>query len=505
MRTVVLSDTLAMSIMKVRPEGMWDIDWADQRNKNLLSPEYGVQYVSAYLKKQQHNFDVVNVMAGAGLSPELFRETSQDSLVDAAAADKLDGWWQARWQEVLGELAARKPDVIFFPLAYYFLIHHVFEMLADVRAACPQAKIVAGGNYATLHADECAAMPEVDYVVVGEGEHTADEILRALGGDMPLEEVDGLCWQDTSGEIRRTTGRARENDLDIFPHLYTVGDEFEIRKRHDLLCELIPYGDYWPGTGFVTARGCPEKCSFCLDPAIWNRKVKFHSAEYIADAVQFCKDNYPSEHNRFFFGDSTFTLRWKRLEPLLDRLDDIGYAYTCQTRADALDERRLEKMSECGFVTIGIGAESLNNDVLNDIALKREDTDELLDAAIACREQGIQPVLTLICGFPGESKASLIETVDKLRANSFHVSSFFPLVVFRGLKLYEGFEGVQGFTESGDYFVRRDEARLNDWSDEWFRLSDEFPTKEELIEFTLYLNERVRLPLENRVPEPVAV
>ncbi len=64
---------------------------------------------------------------------------------------------------------------------------------------------------------------------------------------------------------------------------------------------------------------------------------------------------------------------------------------------------------------------------------------------------------------------------------------------------------MPGCTESGDYFVRREEARLNDWSDEWFRLSDEFPTKEELIEFTLYLNERVRLPLENRVPEPVAV
>ena len=509
MRTVILSDTFALATLSVRPEGMWDIDWADQRNKNLLSPEYGIQYVASYLKKRGHDFDVVNVIAGANVSVDFFSETSQRSLVDTSAADELDVWLGARWLDVLHELRRRDPDVIFYPLAYYFMIHYCTRLLRDVRDACPRATIIVGGNYATLHADECAAMPEVDYVVVGEGEHTANELLRALADERPIESVDGLCYE-SDGLIIWTPGRVRENDLDTFPHLYTVGAEFLIRRRHDLLCELIPYGDYWPGTSMVTARGCPEKCSFCLDPAIWNRKVKFHSAAYVAETVRFCKENYPSDHNRFFFGDSTFTLRWNRLEPMLDQLADIGYSYSCQTRADALDERRVEKMAASGWVTIGIGAESLNNDVLNDVALKREDTTDVTDAALACREQGIQPILTLIAGFPGESRESMIETVDRLRVHGFHVSSFFPLVVFRGLKLFEGFEGVEGFTESGMFYERRGEARLNEWSDEWFRLSDEFPTKADLVEFTAYLNHRVRLPigdhsLDQRVPNgPVA-
>lgn len=80
------------------------------------------------------------------------------------------------------------------------------------------------------------------------------------------------------------------------------------------------------------------------------------------------------------------------------------------------------------------------------------------------------------------------------------MSSFFALVVFRGLGLFDGFGDVQGFTSSGDFWERREEGRLNEWTEEWLRLSDEFPTKEELIGFTQYLNQRVRLPLAETVP-----
>lgn len=499
MRTLLVSDSLAFSLVAVRPEGLWDLDWADQRNKNILSPEWGLQYIGAHLKGEGFPFDVLNVVGGAQLDPDFFRRADH-ALVDAGVAAEVDAWVERRWAEVLDEIEAAEPDVILWPMMYYFMIGYVRRLLGEVRERVPEAKVVVGGNYVTMHADETARSGLVDYVVVGEGEHTALELLRALDAGTAVEAVDGLCFVDDGGELVRTRPRARENDLDVFPHVYTVGEEFLIGKRHELLCDLIPYGDYWPGTGIITARGCPEKCSFCLDPSIWNRKVRFHSAAYIADVVQYCREHYPSEHNRFFFGDSTFTLRWNRLEPLLDLLGEFGMNYTCQTRADALDEKRLERMSEAGFVTIGIGAESMNNEVLNEIALKREDVSEIVDAARMARSFGIQPVLTLIAGFPGETKESLIETVDVLRREGLHVSSFFALVVFRGLGLFDGFGDVQGFTSSGTFWERREEARLNEWTEEWLRLSEEFPTKEELIGFTQYLNQRVRLPLEETIP-----
>ncbi len=501
MRTLMVSDSLAFSLLSVRPEGMWDIDWADQRNKNLNSPEYGLMYLGAWLKGCGVPFDVLNIMGDAGLGADFFLDLSDRALYEKDAEDDVNAWCGERWEAVLAEIEARDPDVIMWPMSYYFMVRYVRKLLADVRRRVPRATIVTGGNYATMHAEEVAREGLVDYVVQGEGEHTARELLGALAGEMPVEDVAGLLYVDADGALRRTAVRERENDLDRFPHLYTAWEEFRIRERHDVLCELIPHGDYWPGTGMASGRGCPERCSFCLDPAIWNRKVKFHSPEYIADAVRFCQEHFPSPHGRFFFGDSTFTLRWKRLDPLLAHLADIGMSYTCQTRADALDDRRLEKMAEAGFATVGIGAESLNNEILNEIALKREDPEEIVGAALMSRSHGIQPVLTLICGFPSDTRESLVDTCDELRANDLHVSSFFPLVVFRGIPLFEGFAGVQGFTGSR-FWERREEARLNEWSEEWLRLSEEFPTKEALVGFATHLNQRVRMPVEETVPVP---
>lgn len=496
MRTVIVSDSLAFSLLAVRPEGMWDIDWADQRNKNIMSPEYGLLYVASYLQKTGTPFEVVNIVGDSDASPAFLRDVASRALIDTDAKAQLDDWVERRWQAVLDDLEARRPDVVMVSLMYYFMVVYVKQLLGDVRARLPEAKIVVGGNYATLHADEVVQEGIVDYVVCGEGEHTAHELLAALDGKMPIAEVDGLAWLGADGSVVRTSNRARENDLDSFPHLYTVGEQFRIRHRHDILCELIPYGDYWPGTGLITARGCPERCSFCLDPAIWQRSVRFHSAEYVADAVRFCQENYPSEHNRFFFGDSTFTLRWRRLEPMLRMLGELGMSYTCQTRADALDEKRVELMAESGWATVGIGAESLDPEILDRVALKREEPSEIVSAAELCRKYGIQPVLTLIAGFPGDTRPQLLATCDELRRLGLHISSFFPLVVFRGTGLYEGFDDVEGFSGSRFFADRDRTARLNEWSEEWVRLSEEFPTKDELIDFTMELNKRVRLPLD---------
>ncbi len=499
MRTLLLSDTLALALFRVRPEGMWDIDWADQRNKNLLSPEYGLLYLASYMKKREIPFDVVNVIADPEeVDTAFFRDLSNKALESEEYAQRCDEWADKRWEEVLCRIEEAPPDIILIPMAYYFMIKYVRNLVQEVRDRAPGAFIVTGGNYATLHAQEVMEEGVVDYIVVGEGEHTIVELITALDAGTPVRDVDGIVCKDEEGTITRTGARARENNLDEFPHLYTCHEEFKIKKRHEILCDLIPYGDYWPGTGMITARGCPEKCSFCLDPAIWNRKVRFHSAEYVADTVKFCQENFSSDHNRFFFGDSTFTLRWKRMEPMIELLGELGMSYTCQTRADALDARRLEKMSEAGWVTIGIGTESLDNETLNDVALKREDAGEIIDAALLCREWGIQPVMTLIAGFPGDTRAKLVRTADKLRSAGLHVSSFFPLTVFRGLGLFEGFGNVEGYAESA-FWERREEARLNEWSEEWLRLSEEFPTPEELMEFTAYLNHRVRLPIQERV------
>ena len=219
-----------------------------------------------------------------------------------------------------------------------------------------------------------------------------------------------------------------------------MSGEFRIETRFRILSELVPGGDYIPGGGFLTSRGCPEACAFCLDPAINGQRVRFHSPAYVREVVEYCHDNFAGGAGSFFFGDATFTMNRKRLRRVLELVEPIPFTYQIQTRADYLDPDTIGLLAACRFTTVAIGAESFNERILQEVAKKRLKVDDILEAARRVRGAGMNPVLTFIVGFPGETRESVRRTVEILRENGIHTATFFPLVVFRGTALFEVFK-----------------------------------------------------------------
>ncbi|MDD5666538.1 MAG: radical SAM protein, partial [Actinomycetota bacterium] len=325
-----------------------------------------------------------------------------------------------------------------------------------------------------------------DFVVRGEGEWTALELLQALGrGESDFSSIPGLTWRDGAGRVVGNPERERERELDLFPHIYTVADEFRIGRRHRLLKALNPLDDYIPGAGFLTSRGCPEECTFCLDPAVWKRKVRFHSPAYVREVLDYCWENFTEGERSFFFGDATFALNRPRLRALLATVKEVPYTYHIQTRADSLTPEVLEGLRDSGFGSVALGAESLDDRILREVVKKRTTSEEILGAVRAARSCGLNPILTFIAGLPGESRASLERTVEILRAEGIREATFFPLVVFRGTELYQTF--LRTFPEE-----ERESMRLNHWSEEFCFASDEFGSMRELIEYTECLNDAIR-------------
>jgi radical SAM superfamily enzyme YgiQ (UPF0313 family) len=278
----------------------------------------------------------------------------------------------------------------------------------------------------------------------------------------------------------------RIDDLDRLPHMYSQGDRFHVGMRHRFLKTLQPKGDYFIGSSYVTSRGCPEKCTFCMDPTIWNRKVRFHSPDYVANVVRFCYENYHEVGDpKFYFGDATFTLRKQRLYEMAEKITDVGWNYNVQTRADMVDEETLTRLKAAGFKNLSFGSESFNDEILADVVLKRQSSKQVLEGAVLARSLGLDPILTFIAGLPGESKESHLRTVDIVRKAGFTEATFFPLVVFRGTPLYDRF--VQGKTRE-----EIEAARFDEDSEEYCYLSEDFPTKEALISWAGYLNGEIR-------------
>jgi radical SAM superfamily enzyme YgiQ (UPF0313 family) len=485
MRTVLVSDTFAYSFLVRRPYPSWEPFWKSYRDRAIITPEYGLLYIAAALKQHGIDYDLVNIIADNW--DERWFQVSDDHQHDDAAREELEGHIRFMSQDLAARL--KGADVVMIPMSYYYMVKGVKNLIAEMREAAPDAIFVTGGNYATMHAFELILDGYADVVVRGEGEDTIIQLMAELaGGKHKTGKLDtlGISYQVGGGEPAHNMDMPRIGDLDRLAHMYSAGDRFHIRDRHRFLKTLQPNGDYFIGSSYVTSRGCPEKCTFCMDPTIWNRKVRFHSPDYVRDVVQYCWDNYRSVGKpKFYFGDATFTLRKPRLFEMCEKIADIGWDYNVQTRADAVNEETLLKMKAAGFSNMAFGSESFNDEILEDIVMKRQTSKLVLEGALLARKIGLEPILTFIAGLPGESKESMLRTVRILRQAGFTEATFFPLVVFRGTPLYDKF--AEGKTKA-----EIEAARFDDYSEEYCYLSEDFPTKEALISYAGYLNAEIR-------------
>ncbi|MEJ5185612.1 MAG: radical SAM protein [Candidatus Geothermincolales bacterium] len=486
LRVVILSDVWGYGLLETKPHPLWTIRYDALRNKSLLVPEYGVMYVAAFLKGMGVDFEVVNLVADVFQEDRWFREDGVDgedspSLSPIATDEALS---MAR-EHLYGSLERLEPHVLLFPISIYYVALHARKLLVDLKRLLPGCSMVVGGVYATLHADEIMGDGGADFVVRGEGEWTTYELISALReGARDFSGIRGLTWRKGDGWVHNPP-RERERDLDRFPHLYTVSEEFRVGLRHRLLKALNPFDDYIPGAGFLTSRGCPEECTFCLDPTIWERKTRFHSPEYVGEVLEFCWDNFTEGDRSFYFGDATFALNRKRLWKLLEVAERVPYSYHIQTRVDTVTPEVLEGLKRAGFASVALGAESLDDRILREVVRKRATGSEILRAARAVRDAGLKPLLTFIAGLPTDTRSNLERTARLLRDEGFNESSFFPLVVFRGTGLYREFKKIYAPQE-------RERFRLNPWSEEFCFPSGEFTDMQELIEFTQHLNQIVR-------------
>jgi anaerobic magnesium-protoporphyrin IX monomethyl ester cyclase len=487
-KATVISDAWGFGLMETKPFPLWQVRYWAVRNKALLVPEYGAMYVAAFLKGQKVALEVINLMADVFPGEEWYKEKQQGLADDAASSAPIGGEDALRLmrENLESSLARSQPDVVLFPISIYYVALHARQLLRRIKEMAPGVKLVAGGVYSTLHPHEIMADGAADFVVRGEGEWTALELLRALERrERDFSAIPGLTWRDGGGRVVDNPDRERERELDRFPHIYTVAEEFRIRERHRLLKALNPLDDYIPGGGFLTSRGCPEECTFCLDPAVWKRKTRFHSPAYVREVLEYCWENFTEGDRSFYFGDATFALNRRRLRELFATVREVPYTYHIQTRADSLTREVLEGLRDSNFDSVAIGAESFDDRILSEVVKKRTTREEILGAVRAARSHGLNPILTFIAGLPGESRASLERTVETLRAEGIREATFFPLVVFRGTELYQTF--LRTFPEE-----ERESMRLNQWSEEFCFASREFGSMGELIKYTEYLNDAIR-------------
>jgi len=134
-----------------------------------------------------------------------------------------------------------------------------------VRKCAPDALYIGGGGWSSYNPTEIFELvPELDQIVIGEGEETFSELYDEMNnGGKDFEKVKGLCIRDKDLGYKFTAPRALIADLNTVPYPAYDLMETEIYFKFSSLPLSVDSFNSKRRSSTVWERGCPRGCTFC--------------------------------------------------------------------------------------------------------------------------------------------------------------------------------------------------------------------------------------------------
>ena len=333
----------------------------------------GLAYLAAVLKKNGHEVTVIDCLA-LGMDHE----------------------------QLKAKIASFEPDVV----GITSMTPTIQSTLLSARAAkeaCPDAVVTLGGPHATFMDRQILEQEAaVDVVVRGEGEQTLLEMTQNVADSKSLHKIDGITFRD-GDQIIQTPNRPFIQNLDELP--YPAYDYFQL-DRYRLFGKLF--------LPIITSRGCPFQCSFCTTSRILGKEYRARSPKNIVDELEFLKNTYGADAVTFY--DDTLTLDKTRIFKICEGIKarKIDLPWDCQTRVDQVSREVLAEMRETKCQQVFFGVESGCQEIL-DAVKKRTTVEQNAKAIKLAKEAGLFVAISIMIGYPGETKDMLEQTLDFIR------------------------------------------------------------------------------------------
>lgn len=347
---------------------------------------------------------------------------------------QVEGMNYARLREAFLE---KRPDVVGISCMTFLLID-ALKVARLAKETLPGVHVVIGGTHPTIYPAEMIAQPEVDSIVMGEGEITFTALLEALADKAPLAGIPGLGYKD-GGRPVLNAPRDFLQDLDGLP--------FPDR-------ELLPYRKYYNllggsreiMTSLLTSRGCPHNCVFCT--AKDGRLCRMRSPENVVEEIEYCTARGITD---FDIIDDTFTIHRKRVMAIAGRIIDRGLKITMDIRArvDQVDEDMLETLARAGVTRIRFGVESGDPRILKNLR-KGITLDQVRTAFRMARNAGMTTFAYFMLGSPGETETEILKSIRLAREIDPDFVQFLITTPFPATELYR--LGIEQGVLDGDYW-----------------------------------------------------
>lgn len=323
---------------------------------------------------------------------------------------------------IVTDLFQQKPAVIGFS-CYIWNIEETIKVVKMIKKIDPSIMIVLGGPEVTYDTVEwMERVPEVDFIVMGEGEKTFKQLLIEIENTNNYQTVPGLAYR-VNGQIR-INAQTNKLDLKELPSPYRfIEDAPHLGKR-------ITY--------IETSRGCPFSCQFCLSSI--EVGVRYFDREKIKDDIRYLM---ASGAKTIKFVDRTFNISRSYAMDMFRFLIDEhlpGTVFQFEITADIMRPEVIEflnKEAPKGLFRFEIGVQS-TNDYTNELVMRKQNFSKLTRTVTMVKEGGkIDQHLDLIAGLPEEDYSSFRKTfndVFELRPEELQLG-FLKMLRGTGLRL----------------------------------------------------------------------
>ncbi|MFH1644098.1 MAG: radical SAM protein, partial [bacterium] len=245
-------------------------------------------------------------------------------------------------------------------------------------------------------------------------------------------------------KIIKTKERKLVENLDDLPFVS------EIYLRHfgeKQIKEYFYASINWPEIQILTARGCPNGCSFCNIPM--KKSYRTRSIENVIKEFKFIQENMPFL-NEIMLEDDTFPADKQRTIDLCNAMIKEGIKFTWSTNARVnTDLETLQKMKQAGCRLVCVGFETPTQNVLNNI-LKGQTKNMQVDFKKRADQAGILVNGCFILGLPSDTPETMQATIDFAKFLNPNTAQFYPLMIYPGTTAYK-WAKENNFVSTEDY------------------------------------------------------
>ncbi|HID26439.1 MAG TPA: radical SAM protein [Methanosarcinales archaeon] len=310
-------------------------------------------------------------------------------------------------------------------------------------------KVALVGDHVSALPEESFIQSSVDYVLTG-GDYDVSFLNLCLHISEGKKLGKGIWYRENG--VKNTGNYELIKDLDSLPFIDRDLTNWQL------------YGEaylYKPCTYIMTGRGCGGGlngvgiCSFCSwQHSLWNCSARLRTPENVAEEIETLVNKYKLKE---IFDDNESGVIWNKkwLKQFYKEMKErglIGEVFlSSNARADCLDQKTCDLLKKIGFRLLKVGLESGNEKTLKKLC-KREGVRKIKKGVQNAKDHGMKVMLTIMVGYPWETKNDVKKTYEVARELMLYKTSFGDclqssvIIPYPGTPLYE--EGVRK-----DWFV----------------------------------------------------